>query len=416
MSRPDPGASSVALCAAPQRGGVGVVETRVLELPDGLELESGARLAPITVAYETYGRLAPDRRNAVLVCHALSGDAHAAGLHTPDDRCAGWFDDFIGPGRAFDTDRWFVICSNVLGGCKGTTGPSSIDPRTGLPYGLSFPVVTLRDMVAVQRRLVAHLGIDRLLAVAGGSMGGMQALRWAVDHPDAVASCLAIATAPRQSPQAIAFHEIGRQAIQADPAWRNGAYHAGPAPDAGLAVARMVGHITYLSEAAMQAKFGRRLRGKEEFGYDLGNDFEVESYLRHQGDAFTRRFDANSYLYITKAIDYFDLGRGERSLAAALARARASFLLMSFSSDWLYPTAQTRELLRALLLNGQDASFCEIDSAAGHDAFLLEHERMAPVLRGFLERVHGRWTGGGDGGEGGVLAQGRKGPEGEGSA
>jgi homoserine O-acetyltransferase len=371
--------------------GVGSVETKRLELPDGLALESGATLAPITIAYETYGTLAPDRRNAVMLCHALSGDAHAAGLDA--DGRPGWFDEFIGPGRAFDTDRLLVVCSNVLGGCKGSTGPASLDPRTGRPYGLSFPVVTLRDMVAAQRRLVAHLGIDRLLAVAGGSMGGMQALRWAVDHPDAVAGCLAIATAAHQPPQAIAFHEIGRQAIYADPHWCKGDYYAAAAPDAGLAVARMVGHITYLSEAAMQAKFGRRLRDREGFGFDFTTDFEVESYLRHQGDAFTRRFDANSYLYITKAIDYFDLTLGERSLAAALSRARAAFLVLSFSSDWLYPTAQSRELLRALALNGQDVSFCEFDAAAGHDAFLLEHERMAPVIRGFLERVQSRWTG-----------------------
>jgi homoserine O-acetyltransferase len=374
-------------------GGVGDVETRFLELPDGLALESGARLAPITIAYETYGELAADRRNAVLICHALSGDAHAAGRLAGEGGRVGWWDAFIGPGRAFDTGRWFVVCANVLGGCKGTTGPSSVDPRTGKPYGLSFPVVTLRDMVAAQRRLVAHLGIDKLLAVAGGSMGGMQALRWTIDHPDAVAGCLAIGTAARQSPQAIAFHEIGRQAIYADPRWRRGDYHGGRPPDAGLAVARMVGHITYLSEQAMQEKFGRRLRGKDGYGYDFDADFEVESYLKHQGDAFTRRFDANSYLYITKAIDYFDLAHGARSLAAALAPARAAFLLVSFSSDWLYPTWQSRELLRALALDGLDASFCEIESSAGHDAFLLEHERMAPVVSGFLERIHRQWTG-----------------------
>jgi homoserine O-acetyltransferase len=371
--------------------GLGPVETRRFELPDGLALESGATLAPIDVAYETYGTLAPDRRNAVLLCHALSGDAHAAGLDA--DGRPGWFDEFVGPGRAFDTDRLFVVCSNVLGGCKGTTGPSSLDPRTGRPYGLSFPVVTLGDMVAAQRRLVAHLGIDRLLAVAGGSMGGMQALRWSVDHPDAVAGCLAVAAAARQPPQAIAFHEIGRQAIYADPHWRSGDYYAGTAPDAGLAVARMVGHITYLSEEVMQARFGRKLRDRDGFGFDFTTDFEVESYLHHQGDAFTRRFDANSYLYITKAIDYFDLALGARSLAAALARARAAFLVLSFSSDWLYPTAHSRELLRALTLNGQDVSFCELDVPSGHDAFLLEHERMAPVIRGFLERVRARWTG-----------------------
>jgi homoserine O-acetyltransferase len=373
--------------------GVGVVQPRTFELPEGLELESGSRLAPITIAYETYGTLAPDRRNAVLVCHALSGDAHAAGRHAPDDPQVGWFDPFIGPGRALDTSRWFVVCSNVLGGCKGTTGPSSINPPTGKPYGLSFPVLTLRDMVAAQRRLIAHLGIDRLLAVVGGSMGGMQALRWAVDFPDAVAGCIALATAARQSAQGIAFHEIGRQAIYADANWRKGDYGVGTAPDAGLAVARMVGHITYLSEESMQRKFGRRLQGTERSGFDFATDFEVESYLKHQGDAFTRRFDANTYLYITKAIDTFDLALDERSLAAALARARCAFLLLSFSSDWLYPTAQLRELLRALVLNGQEASFCEIESSAGHDAFLLEHERLAPAIQGFLERVHRAWQG-----------------------
>ena len=373
---------------------VGIVRPRTLEIPEGLELENGATVAPVTVAYETYGRLAADRRNAVLICHALSGDAHAAGKHSSGDGKTGWYDLFVGPGKAFDTERYFVICANVLGGCKGSTGPASINTETGKPYGLGFPVVTVRDMVAVQRKLLAHLGIDRLLAVTGGSMGGMQALRWAVDYPDVVASCIPVAAAARQSPQAIAFHEIGRQAIYADPRWRNGDYYdAGEPPDAGLAVARMVGHITYLSEEAMHGKFGRRLRGKERYGFDFSTDFEVESYLRYQGDVFTRRFDANSYLYITKAIDYFDLTIGHRSLAAALAPARASFLVISFSSDWLYPTHQSREIVRALTLNGQDVGFCEIESAAGHDGFLLEREQVAPVVRGFLERVHRRWTG-----------------------
>ena len=385
MSSVEPGTPGEGPAAA-AGGGVGLVEPRTFELSEGLTLESRDYLAPIVVAYETYGTLAADRRNAILLCHALSGDAHAAGRHAGEARL-GWFDAFVGPGRAFNTDRWFVICSNILGGCKGTTGPVSVDPRTGRPYGLSFPVLTIRDMVAVQRRLVTQLGIDRLLAVAGGSMGGMQALRWAVDFPDAVAGCLAIATAAQQPPEAIAFHEVGRQAIFADPHWRRGDYYDGPAPDGGLAVARMIGHVTYLSERAMREKFGRRLREREAGGDGPATEFEVESYLKHQGDAFTRRFDANSYLYITRAIDYFDLARGHRSLAAALAGSRAAFLLMSFSSDWLYPTAQSREILRALALNGLDASFCEIESAAGHDAFLLEHERMTPVIRGFLERV-----------------------------
>lgn len=399
MSQPDdnqfnPEATKDSLSDA---ASVGLVQTQQFELPEGLDLENGTTIASVTVAYETYGTLAPDRRNAVLVCHALSGDAHAAGKHAPGDSKTGWYDLFIGPGKAFDTDHYFVICVNVLGGCKGSTGPASDNPQTGKPYGLGFPVVTIRDMVAAQRKLVAHLGIDRLLAVTGGSMGGMQALRWAVDYPDVVASCIPLASAARQSPQAIAFHEIGRQAIYADPNWRNGDYYEqGAPPDAGLAVARMVGHITYLSEEAMHGKFGRRLRGKERYGFDFSTDFEVESYLRYQGDVFTRRFDANSYLYITKAIDYFDLTIGHRSLAAALAPARATFLLISFSSDWLYPTHHSRDIVRALTLNGQDVSFCEIESKAGHDGFLLERAQVTPMVHGFLERVHRRWTGDGE--------------------
>jgi len=301
----------------------------------------------------------------------------------------GWWDPFVGPGKAFDTDRYFVICANVLGGCSGTTGPSSIDPDTNKPYGLDFPVVTIEDMVDVQARLLDELGIERLLAVAGGSMGGMQALAWSTRYPDRVAGCLAIATTWRLAAQAIAFNEVGRTAILGDAAFRFGDYYDHAPPRHGLAVARMIGHITYLSDESMREKFGRRLRDREAPAFEFVTEFEVESYLAYQGKRFTERFDANTYLYMTKAMDYFDLCAGAPSLAEALSSASARFLVLSFSSDWLFPTYQSRDLVDALRANGAEVSSAEITSPYGHDAFLLEPEAQHAFIEPFLARLLG---------------------------
>ncbi len=369
------------------RADLGTVETKFVEVcQDGLVLDNGVRLGPITVAYETYGTLSPKRDNVVLVCHALSGGAHAAGWH-PGAKKRGWWDCMIGPGKAFDTDRYFVICSNCLGSCYGTTGPSSINPETGKPYGLSFPVITIRDMVNVQRHLLDALGIESLLTVTGGSMGGMQALQWAVSYPERVRSVVAIATTHRHSPQQIAFNEVARQAVMSDPAWNHGDYYGTPGPRLGLALARMVGHITYLSEKGMERKFGRRLRNKERFGFDFSVDFEVESYLQYKGQEFVDRFDANSLLYLTKALDYFNLANGFDSLVEAFRHCRSLFLVIAFSSDWLYPPSQNKEVAQAIRRAGGDATYCEISSDYGHDAFLLEYEQQEPLIRAFLERV-----------------------------
>jgi homoserine O-acetyltransferase/O-succinyltransferase len=352
-------------------------------------LESGATLGPVTVAYETYGRLNTDHSNAILICHALSGSAHAAGYHSADDRKPGWWDECIGPGKAFDTDRFFVICSNVIGGCYGSTGPASINPATGVAYGLSFPVVTIGDMVRAQRKLIDHLEIDQLLCVAGGSMGGMQVLEWAAHHADRVKAVMSLATTAHHSPMLIAFSEVGRQAIYADPYWNNGDYYSkGKRPDAGLAVARMVGHITYLSDASMHQKFGRRLQQLERYGYEFNTEFEIESYLKYNSNNFTRRFDANSYLYITKAMDYFDLAQPTGALAASFAAAEAvKFLVVSFTSDWLYPSYHSKELVTALMVAGADVTYLDIQSTWGHDAFLLEVETMTRLLGSFLDRL-----------------------------
>jgi homoserine O-acetyltransferase len=377
---------------------VGLVETQrwTFDAPP-LALDCGRTLSPITQAYETYGTLSPARDNAILVFHALSGDAHVAGYHTPQDRKPGWWDIMVGPGKAFDTEKYMVICVNVIGGCKGSTGPASICPETGRPYGLDFPIVTLGDMVRAQKRLIEHLGIERLLAVTGGSMGGMLALDWAVRYPESTASVLAIATSARLNAQGIAFNEVGRQAIVADPNWQGGDYYEN-APDAfpaaGLAIARMIGHITYLSEEQMRAKFGRRLQDRDSFGFDFGTEFQVESYLRYQGSRFVERFDANAYLYITKAIDYFDLANGHRSLVEAFERVRAEFLVVSFSSDWLYPTAEAKAIVQALQANGVATTFLDIPNAYGHDAFLLPNEPFAEAVRSFLAHVQRRERGG----------------------
>jgi homoserine O-acetyltransferase len=367
---------------------VGLVETQSWTFDDPpLQLDCGRTLSPVTQAYEICGQLSPERDNAILIFHALTGDAHVAGYHSPEDRKPGWWDIMVGPGKAFDTSRYAVICANVIGGCKGSTGPSDINPETGKPYALHFPMVTIGDMVRAQKRLVDHLGITRLLAVAGGSMGGMMALDWAVHYPDSVASVLGIATSARLSAQGIAFNEVGRQAIMADVNWCQGNYYDKEVPGAGLAVARMIGHITYLSEEQMHAKFGRRLQNRETFGYDFETEFQVESYLRYQGNRFVERFDANSYLYITKALDYFDLANGHHSLIRALEQVQAHFLVVSFSSDWLYPTAASKELVRALQANGVPTTFIDIPNAYGHDAFLLPNEQLSETVSSFLANM-----------------------------
>ena len=329
------------------RVGPGIVETHYYtfaESPNPFETESGKTLSPVTLAYEIYGALNSDRSNAVLILHALTGDAHAAGFHE-GDKDPGWWDNMIGPGKAFDTDRYFIICSNVIGGCRGSTGPASLNPETGKPYALDFPLVTIGDMVNAQRHLVDHLGIDRLLSVAGGSMGGMQALQWVVSYPERVRSVIPIATTATHSPQQIAFNEVGRQAIMADPNWSDGNYYGGPLPAKGLSVARMVGHITYMSDLSMSEKFGRRFKnGRSGFSFDP--NFEVEGYLQYRGESFIKRFDPNSYLYITKAIDYFDLANG-KGLQEVLRGVDARFLVIAFKSDWLYPAYQSQEIARA---------------------------------------------------------------------
>jgi homoserine O-acetyltransferase len=353
-------------------------------------LESGRRLAPVHIAYETYGKPNAQRSNAVLICHALSGDAHAAGYHDLHDKRTGWWDGLIGPGKAFDTEKYWVICSNIIGGCKGSTGPSTIDSETGAPYGPNFPVITIGDMVEAQKRLIDHLEISRLLAVAGGSMGGFQVLEWSLRFPERLRSAICIATSARLSAQSIAFNAVGRGAIAGDPLWQGGHYYDSTGPQNGLAIARMVGHITYLSERLMDHKFGRRLQSADRLSYDFSSEFAVESYLNHQGSAFTERFDANSYFYITKAMDYFDITRSYGPLKEAFAAVSARFLVVSYSTDWLFPTQQSREMVRALLSNGKDVSFVEIDSPYGHDAFLVEEARLARIVAAFLagERKH----------------------------
>jgi homoserine O-acetyltransferase/O-succinyltransferase len=361
----------------------GPVETRHARVCEGgLQLSIGRRLDAVTVAYECYGRLNEAHDNAILVCHALSGGAHAAGWHDGAAK-PGWWDVMIGPGKAFDTDRYFVISSNVLGSCYGTTGPSSVDSALGRPYGCRFPAVTIGDMVRVQRALVDSLGIRRLRAVAGGSMGGMQALQWAVQHPDAVRSVIALATSPRHSAQQIAFNEIARRAVMADPHWRGGDYYDGDPPRSGLAVARMLGHVTYLSDRSMTRKFGRRLgTGGPECSF--GREFEVARYLEHQGQAFVDRFDANSLLYLTRAIDDFDLVPDGGTLADAFSGTEADLLLLTFSSDWLYPPYHLERVAEAASAAGRRVSYREIPSDYGHDAFLLEHEAQEPLIRAFL--------------------------------
>lgn len=373
-------------------GSTGIVEKKYFTFahpPEEMELESGEKLGPITLAYETYGQLSEHGNNAILLVHALSGDSHAAGYYAPNDRKPGWWDFMVGPGRPFDTNKYFLICSNVIGGCKGSTGPTSTNPKTSKPYNLDFPVVTISDMVKAQKHLIDYLGIQRLQSVIGGSMGGMQVLEWAIKYPEHVASAIPIATTSRLNAQGIAFDEVGRQAIYADANWKGGEYTLnGNIPAQGLGVARMLAHITYLSQESMHEKFGRRLRQKEKLGYDFSTDFEVESYLRYQGESFIKRFDANTYLYITKAMDYFDLERDYGSLQSAFKNVKSKFLVISFTSDWLFPTAHAKEIVRALKVNRKHASFCEIKSPYGHDAFLLRNDGMEKMIADFLSHVY----------------------------
>jgi len=371
---------------------VGIVGKKLLtfaEPPDEMVLESGARVGPLTLAYETCGTLNEDKNNVILILHALSGDSHVAGYYTPEDEKPGWWDNMVGPGKGIDTDKYFIVCSNIIGSCMGSSGPCTINPKTVLPYGLDFPVVTIGDMVDAQKALIDHLGINKLLAVVGGSIGGMQVLEWCARYPEMVSAAVPLASTTKHSALAIAFNEVARQSIMVDPNWNNGEYYFGPKPDMGLAVARMIGHITYLSDESMRLKFGRRLQDKSDFSFNFDADFQVESYLRYQGKKFVERFDANSFLYITKAADYYDLGQqhGDGSEVKAFSKMAAAFLVVSFTSDWLYPTYQSRAMVKAMKKTGLDVSFCEIEAEWGHDAFLLPNERLTSVIRGFLERV-----------------------------
>lgn len=368
-----------------KKDSAGTAKKKYFDIKEELTLESGKTIGPITLAYETWGTLDKDKSNAILIFHALSGDSHVAG----DDTTPGWWDALVGPDKGIDTDKYFVICANVIGGCQGSTGPSSINQKTKRPYGIGFPIVTIKDFVNVQKKLIDHLGIKNLLAVTGGSMGGMQALQWAVSFPNSVKLVIPIATAAKQSAQNIAFHEAGRKAIVADPNWNNGDYYGRKIPNLGLSVARIISHITYLSEDSMREKFGRKLQDKEKLDFSFETEFQIEGYLQHQGSKFVERFDANSYLYISKAIDYFDLTQGgTKKLEAVFSKIKAKFLIISFTSDWLYPTGESKEMVRALQKSGHDVVFFEIESNYGHDAFLLKNETQTNLIKNFLSNNH----------------------------
>ncbi len=374
-----------------ENNSVGIVQTqtiRVVEAEQPLKLECGKTLAPIDVAYETYGRLNDAGDNTILICHALSGDAHVAGRNNPNDRKPGWWDNMVGPGKAIDTNKYFVICSNFLGGCSGTTGPGSLNPATGKRYGLDFPIITIADMVRVQKLLLDKLGIKGLLSVIGGSVGGMQVLQWTISYPDFSKSAIPVATTTYLGAQSIAFDAVGRNAILGDSNFTNGQYGTEKGPDRGLAIARMIGHITYLSERGMREKFGRQLRNGDRYSYDFNSEFAVETYLDYQGQSFVERFDANSYLYITKAADYFNLAQGYKSLKEALSNTKCRFLVMSFTSDWLFTPEQSMTIVDALIANRKGVSFCNIESPYGHDAFLLEPETLGSFISSFLDATY----------------------------
>jgi homoserine O-acetyltransferase len=378
------------------KNSVGIVQTqtvRIVEQDDPLRLKCGKTLGPIDVAYETYGRLNEKQDNAVLICHALSGNAHVAGYNSPEDPKPGWWDVMVGPGKPIDTNKYYVICSNFLGGCSGTTGPSDVNPATGKPYGLDFPIITIEDTVHVQKCLLDKLGVGHLLAVVGGSMGGMQVLQWSISYPDFLDAAVCVASTTRLNPQSIAFDAVGRNAILADPNFDNGQYHGHQSPGRGLAIARMIGHITYLSEESMRRKFGRQLQASEKYNYDFNSEFSVETYLDYQGQTFIERFDANCYLYVTKAMDYFDLAQEYGSLQKAFSKTICRFLIVSFSSDWLFTPRQSEEIVEALAAGGKDVSYCDVYSPYGHDAFLLETETLGKLISGFVDATwHHRRT------------------------
>lgn len=370
---------------------IGIVETRFAELFSAekpLKFQSGAELSSVQVAYETYGTLNKQKDNAVFICHALTGDAHAAGKHTAEDQKPGWWDGLIGPGKAMDTDRYFIICANVLGGCQGTTGPGSVNPDTGERFCLDFPFLTVADIVAVHSELVRHLSIDQLLAIVGGSLGGMQVLDWAVQFPNQIRSAVVLASAPKLAAQGIAFNAVGRRAIYADRGFENGKYYDSEGPRFGLALARMVAHITYLSEDSIELKFGRRLQDGCGFAFEMQKEteFQIESYLHYQGKRFVQRFDANSYLYLTRAMDYYELA-GEKTLAHAVKDVQARFLVASYDTDWLFPTSQSKELVSALLQGGKHVSYVELECPFGHDSFLIDLVPLTDLISPFLEQT-----------------------------
>jgi len=381
---------------------VGIVQTRfarLFEPPSVLTLESGGGLGPITVAYETYGELTKEKDNAIFICHALTGDAHVAGKHAADSRKSGWWDGLVGPGKALDTTRYFVICANVLGGCQGTTGPSCLNPETGQPYGLKFPFITVGDIVEVHAALVRHLGIEKLLAIIGGSLGGMQVLDWVARYPDMIHAAICLASSGRLSAQGIAFNAVGRRAITTDPQFQNGDYYGSDpskygdvGPRVGLALARMVAHITYLSEASIERKFGRDLQHSDHLAYDLQREteFKIESYLHYQGKRFIERFDANSYIVLTRAMDYFDLAQRYGSLREALGRTDARFLITSYHTDWLFPSSQSRELVSAMLETHRHVTYLELESVFGHDSFLLEIKQLEELVTPLLRETYRR--------------------------
>ncbi len=374
-----------------EEGSVGLVETKhytFAEPPDKFVMDNGLELGPITVAYETYGELNEERDNVIVVAHALTASAHAAGKHSPDDHYPGWWDVMIGPGRAYDTDKYFVICSNILGSCYGTTGPSSINPETGKPYGMRFPVVTIRDMVRVQKALIDHLGVTRIRSVIGGSMGGMQAIEWALLYPEMVDSIILVAAGAVSNPQSIAIHKVGIRAIIDDPKWRGGDYYGSEQPEKGLAVARMIGHITYLHHNWLWEKFGRKHSDPENMKLKLGSKFDIENYLEYQGSKFVDRFDANSYIYIMRAIDIYDAAEGYESLKESFSRIKCKKIFVaSFTSDWLFPSYQSEEIVKALKSNGIPVDYEEIESRYGHDSFLLEYEELTKYIKQFLDAL-----------------------------
>lgn len=370
----------------PNKKELGNVQTQYYQMEEDLELDTGNVLKKPTIAYETYGKLNKEKSNVILICHALTGDAHAAGYHEGDEK-PGWWNIIIGPGKPLDTNKYFIVCSNVIGSCKGSTGPSSINPDTNVEYGLDFPIITINDMVNAQKKLLDYLDISQLYAVIGGSMGGMQVLEWTINHPEMIRNSIMIASGAYSTPQQIAFNAVERQSITGDPNWNNGKYYKNDKkPEQGLSIARMIGHITYLSNESMYEKFGRRLQDKNQYSYDFNTEFQVESYLEHQGTSFTKKFDANSYLYLTKALDYYDV-RVNNSLEEAFKNIKSKMIIMSITSDWLYPYAHMEEIVEALRANNVDVSYSKINSEYGHDAFLLENGQMNYILTNFLSHA-----------------------------